>query len=359
MQPPAAAPAATSSSNVTSAGVVLNWDMEQRDWSQLPSDLVSDIADRLLRVDVTEYIRVRAVCQPWRNSTADPRSFLDPRFFPRDWLLLAGDCLRHDGEPERFVNVRTGASLRIRLPDPDEYTHHGSAEGLLLLHHTLTDTVSLLNPLTLAFADLPAMAVVNDMRCRHVRRRWKTKVLFNSTGSIRGVGIVVDANEGSQPPLQPTVVLCLNRETRTALVCAKPGDLMWRAIDMTCVAEHEGKLPFVKRGLSVRGRFYMPKRAGDVLTVELRPRPHLAFVARQAGEYVRNGLNEACYLVPSLSDNDDGMLLVRITEGDEAEEFEEFMELFAVDLGNRSLEMRMPRGVTVFLPSINSLAPDT
>jgi hypothetical protein len=58
------------------------------------------------------------------------------------------------------MNVRTGATLQIRLPMPKEYTHHGNAKGLLVLYYSLTDTVCLFNPLTMAFTDLPMMSAV-------------------------------------------------------------------------------------------------------------------------------------------------------------------------------------------------------
>jgi hypothetical protein len=53
----------------------------RRDWSNLPSALVDDIAARVLRNDVTEYICLRFACKEWRKSTADPRDInsLDAR----------------------------------------------------------------------------------------------------------------------------------------------------------------------------------------------------------------------------------------------------------------------------------------
>ncbi|RLM97949.1 hypothetical protein C2845_PM06G29580 [Panicum miliaceum] len=116
--------------------------VEERDRVQLLPDLVCKIGDDLSD-DVTEYIRLRAVCKPWRNSTVNPRT-LDPRFFPRKWLLIAEEKLRKDGKPEHFVNLCTGPTLQICLPTPKEYTHHGNVEGLLFLKiRVLTkDTIS-------------------------------------------------------------------------------------------------------------------------------------------------------------------------------------------------------------------------
>uniref|UniRef100_A0A453AL90 F-box domain-containing protein n=2 Tax=Aegilops tauschii subsp. strangulata TaxID=200361 RepID=A0A453AL90_AEGTS len=90
---------------------------EWRDWPNLPTALVDDIADRLLSHDVAEYIRLRAACKEWRRCTADPRegrNHLDPRFRPRRWIMLSN---RTDGDGRRFLNLSTGASARVDLPE--------------------------------------------------------------------------------------------------------------------------------------------------------------------------------------------------------------------------------------------------
>ena len=71
--------------------------LEERDWAQLLPDLIRTIGNHLLNDEATEYIRLRVVCQPWRHATVDP-SILEPRFFPRNWLMLSpGYKLRTDG----------------------------------------------------------------------------------------------------------------------------------------------------------------------------------------------------------------------------------------------------------------------
>ncbi|TVU49908.1 hypothetical protein EJB05_01250, partial [Eragrostis curvula] len=258
-------------------------------------ELVSKIADHLLADDVTEYIRLRAVCKPWRSSTADP-SLLEPRFFPRYWLLLAREHLRDDSEAERFVNVRTGTSLHICLPDPDQYTHRGNVEGLLLLHHTFSDTICLLNPLTTALYDLPTMHAVNDVVGPNEEYPDDDQFLEDS---INAAGIIVDMDELGQAQSVPTVVLSLTIRNDTAIVCAKPGDNVWRAVDTSCTDDVDGNLPVIQGGISVRGRFFIPTCAGEVLAVELQPQPHLKYVAKMFGDQIQSGFDEISYLVPS------------------------------------------------------------
>jgi len=107
------------------------------------------------------------------------------------------------------------------------------------------------------------------------------------------------------------MVLSLSSQTRTFLVYARPRDVFWCVVDTSCTDELVGKLPTIKRGLSVWGRFYIPTRGGDVLRVVLEPQPHLTFVARQTGSSVCSGLNETSYLVSTGDDRKDGILLVR------------------------------------------------
>ena len=61
------------------------------------------------------------------------------------------------------MNMRNSATLQIRQAMPKEYTHHGNIEGLLVLCHLLINTVCLLNPLTVAFIDIPLMSTVLEV----------------------------------------------------------------------------------------------------------------------------------------------------------------------------------------------------
>ncbi|KAK3136619.1 hypothetical protein QOZ80_5BG0439470 [Eleusine coracana subsp. coracana] len=350
---PCRAAAGTAPTAVNPSGpemeVANNSPSEYRDWAGLMSELVSKIGDHLVLDDMAEYIRMRAVCKPWRNTTEDP-IHLEPRYFPRNWLLLAGELLRDDGEPERFMNVRTGAVIRIRLPTPREYTHHGNAEGLLVLHHHFTDKVRLLNPLTLRFDDLPTMASMYDQLVRPCIAKSPDERFFED--SIKAAGIVIDADEQGRALSLGSVVLSLVTGKCTGLVCAEPGDKHWRPVDdMGCPCKNKGNLPLIEGGgLSVRGRFYLPSRAGDVFTVVVEASPHIEYVARMKADMVHGSIDEGSYLVPSLDDNTDcEMLLLRsFTLPDGKHDG----LMFAVDLCNRSLSTHNPSAITVFLPSV-------
>jgi hypothetical protein len=63
---------------------------DERDWKNLLPKLVTKVAELALRSDVTDYIRLRAVCMPWRSAPiVDPKLMgMMPRFYPRNWEMV-------------------------------------------------------------------------------------------------------------------------------------------------------------------------------------------------------------------------------------------------------------------------------
>jgi hypothetical protein len=181
-----------------------------------------------------------------------------------------------------------------------------------------------------------------------VARRSRARGVAYCKNSIVAAGVVVDVG-GEAPNPVPTVVLSLKAGTDAAIVCAEPGDVLWRAVDMSCADEIEGELPAIQGGLSVQGRFFVPSCRGDVLGLELKPKPRLTFVARQAGGEAGDDMNERSYLVPAVNDVGSGMLLIRTCGPGHSH-----CQVFTVDLGNGTLTLRLLRGTdaTVFLPSV-------
>jgi hypothetical protein len=75
-----------------------------------------------------EYIRLRAVCKPWRSSTAN-RPTWEPCFFHRNWVMIHKDEDDNDEAPADtaaprrrcIVNMHIGSTLKstvISLPTP-------------------------------------------------------------------------------------------------------------------------------------------------------------------------------------------------------------------------------------------------
>uniref|UniRef100_A0A0D9XI88 F-box domain-containing protein n=1 Tax=Leersia perrieri TaxID=77586 RepID=A0A0D9XI88_9ORYZ len=122
----------------------------RRDWRSLPSELTEEIAGRLLRHDVSDYLRLRAACKAWRDCTDHPRNPLDSRFRPRRWILLsnpyhyAATCAPRC----RFLSTTTGACLHVDLPELEGHQIEARTDVLLVLRHKASGAICLLNPLT-------------------------------------------------------------------------------------------------------------------------------------------------------------------------------------------------------------------
>ncbi|CAN6237062.1 unnamed protein product [Urochloa humidicola] len=133
-------------------------------WSSLPGDLANLVGDRLLDTnDLDAYMDFRAVCHGWRASTADPRSsphLGDPRFQPRQWLMLDEGSEAYDDDEEvhqwdagarLFVNAATGRFVRrdLRPALRGHFVVAAAAGGALVLaDRTRPHAASLLNPFT-------------------------------------------------------------------------------------------------------------------------------------------------------------------------------------------------------------------
>ncbi|KAF8692949.1 hypothetical protein HU200_039311 [Digitaria exilis] len=349
-------------------------DPERRDeWAKLPPDLAAEIAGRLLGIDLAEYIRFRAVCKPWRQSTEDPHA-LHSRFLPRNWVVLVNYLdqfrLNHGDErlsPKenygdettsrkkfRLLNVATGASLTgVELPG-ELSGHHaiGYVEGLLVLWNDVTSGIRLLNPLTHAVTDLPGFASI-------FADASSTAVLEN-TYQFRGFGFV-DGAAASSPP----AMVVLLGEVFQMIACIRLGDEpRWALVDTSSLSLDGGgtaKVSF-RTTLSLRGRFYMSTSTGDVVTVELDPEPRLVYVIKQATRAAARptttpfmGSLDEFYLAPSGGNGDSARTMLMVRRGREK------VEVFEVDVDGGKLVPTSTVGTdrAVFIGSARALSVST
>ncbi|KAM3278759.1 hypothetical protein ACQJBY_046182 [Aegilops geniculata] len=186
------------------------------DWGNLGDGPAGMIAELALASDVANYVRFRAVCQPWRRCSPDPRAGgLDGRFLPRQWIML--DKSFAGPRRHRFLNVSTGECIRMDIQELAGHTLLAlTPEGLLLLLHDPSLVVRLLNPLTHQLTDLPTMtALLTPEQHRFRSCGFEMGKLIR----VSGVGLVADASMVAVSFFDPNV-----------LAVAKPGDVSWTVV---------------------------------------------------------------------------------------------------------------------------------
>lgn len=255
-----------------------------RDWANLGDGPAGLIAELALASDVADYVRFRAVCQPWRRCSPDPRAGgLDGRFLPRQWIML--DKALAGPRRHRFLNISTGECIHMDLPELAEHTLLAlTPEGLLLLLHESTLVVRLLNPLTHQLTHLPPVtALLSPEQSRSRRCGLQIKVM------VSGVGLVADSS------------LAVSFFDPMVLAVAKPGDDSWT------VAHNDG----MNTTLSFAGRFYCATYRG-VMVLNMgsdQQPPRLHMVADRSKSFYFNPMAHSLHL----ADNGGELMLVHRT----------------------------------------------
>ncbi|KAJ4793023.1 ascorbic acid mannose pathway regulator 1 [Rhynchospora pubera] len=222
-------------------------------WNTLPLDLIPRIADLLLSDDPIDLLCLRAVCRAWRSLSPNPRS-LASRFRPRRWIMLS-DGSADLTVPQTFLNLSTGRSLRISLPDLYGHWILASTDGLLVLFHQETSLVRLFNPFCRFMVDLPPLLGYNG-----------------NVFSRDYFGAAMSYSDGTDD--DPTVVLSWDFGRYLfgrRFFWAKLGDQTW--MDQTLMFKSENGLPDFKYNprvhLFFQGSFYITNVFGRVYSLSL------------------------------------------------------------------------------------------
>jgi hypothetical protein len=293
------------------------------DWSNLGEGPAGMIAERLLADDVTDYVRFRAVCRPWRQCATDPRAhgILDRRFLPRRWIMLQEKVA--GPEHRRLLNVSTGQCVQAHLP---ELRGHDvcapTVEGLLVLLNRSTYAVRLLNPLTRQVCDLPPATTLEPVYGVPGMSDVYQRVIFQ----VSGAGLADDAT-----------VAVLFEEVQM-LAVAKPGDVKW-----TVIKQDASLWP----AISFAGRFYCTTDS-DIMMVDTRDNlPPRLVVAAKSNHRV-SWISSDLYLL------DNGGELMLLSRTYEVEHFKvSRVDLDARktqpirDLGGRALFIGSNRAISV------------
>ncbi|KAJ4802646.1 F-box family protein [Rhynchospora pubera] len=142
---------------------------EFRDWANIPVDIVGLISEKVK--SITDYVRFRAVCSPWRSaSLSQPRHVL-PQL---PWLMIPYMPFperlpldKKDDGVRLFYDHRESKMRKLHLPETIGMMCCASYRGWLLLVAREGKEVFLLNPLTRARVQLPPFTLpVKRLRVR-------------------------------------------------------------------------------------------------------------------------------------------------------------------------------------------------
>lgn len=196
---------------------------------------------------MSEYLRFRAVCKPWRELTEDPRArdVLDTRFRPHGWFTLL-----KQGEPpsgRRLLNTFTMA--RVRLDLEIFCTSHlvSVVDGLLVMCDKASNTVRLLHPFTGMLAEFPDITNVRSYGGAEPNARLGMdafKAHFPGLGADPNAYLTTDDYKSGYPATKtvmdfasiddstspPTLHLCVQNGS-WLVIGAKPGDEHWVSLD--------------------------------------------------------------------------------------------------------------------------------
>ncbi|KAJ3687853.1 hypothetical protein LUZ61_017017 [Rhynchospora tenuis] len=131
---------------------------EFRDWAHLPLAAVKLVSEKVK--SITDYVRFRAVCSPWRSA-----SFPKPRHLPpqlpwlmipcspnKDWLNFP---VKEDDGVRLFYDLWESKMRKLHLPEMSGMRCCATYQGWLLLLAPKGAEVFLLNPITHVRVQLP------------------------------------------------------------------------------------------------------------------------------------------------------------------------------------------------------------
>ncbi|XP_050210430.1 probable F-box protein At1g44080 [Mercurialis annua] len=215
-------------------------------WSDLDSDLLSEIADRISCL--RDFIIFGVVCKSWR-SVASPEKLNKLTKVP--WLLLDKDDDDHN--PRKFLSLSNDVIYRISLPKPRENRfnlgnymfHSGIKENQYILsskgwYLMVEDNfqLSLLNPFSLSRIDLP-----HCFPSPHIRK------FYLRYSEIFDFALSFGPSATSEFTIM--IVYFIRSAFEAKLVFWKNGDREWTNLDL--------KMKTINAKITYHnGRFYIP-----------------------------------------------------------------------------------------------------
>uniref|UniRef100_K3YU82 KIB1-4 beta-propeller domain-containing protein n=1 Tax=Setaria italica TaxID=4555 RepID=K3YU82_SETIT len=183
--------------------------------------------------------------------------------------------------------MATAASLSVNLPALTTHCHLCAVDGLLVLFHRITKAICLLDPLSNAVTEFPAISSI--VATVPTREHHFAMFLRNNPSGVDGHSINGAGLDESTSP--PTLVLCL-RDNLSNFIFAKPGDAHWTLVNQGQAYHHSmmGRV-LIHSLLSQGGRCYVASPEGSIFLVELGPLPQLVEIVNQRQRATREGAN--------------------------------------------------------------------
>ncbi|XP_078149122.1 uncharacterized protein LOC144544484 isoform X2 [Carex rostrata] len=127
-------------------------------WADLPGDLLANITEKASTTN-TQYVHLRAVCKAWRSALTPHPHHLPPQL---PWLMLPrffNDIHRRLDISDHisFYDIARSKTYRFQLPYMRGKYCRGSSHGWFVLQHEDERQVSLFNPVTSRYIDLPSL----------------------------------------------------------------------------------------------------------------------------------------------------------------------------------------------------------
>ncbi|KAJ3696938.1 hypothetical protein LUZ61_000643 [Rhynchospora tenuis] len=189
------------------------------DWAYLSADIVQLISSKVK--SITDFVRFRAVCSPWRSATLPKPRHLPPQV---PWLMLPRRSRdKIDDGVRFFYDLSESKTRKLHIPEIIGKVCCSSYRGWLLLVGSDGKEVFLLNPLTRARFQLPPIGTPAKLlggKWDHPRYdlRWHDPYLGTFT-----IGKVIFSSDLTDPNCVITVVPI---NCRGFLSC-RVGDTSW------------------------------------------------------------------------------------------------------------------------------------
>ncbi|KAJ3686997.1 hypothetical protein LUZ61_016161 [Rhynchospora tenuis] len=200
---------------------------EFRDWAHLlPVEIVQVISNKVK--SITDYVRFRAVCSPWRSASLPKPSHLPPQL---PWLMIPfspWDSRTDDGI-RLFFDIFESKMRKLHLPETIGLLCSASYRGWLLLVATKGAEVFLLNPLTRARVNLPSFTtpvrhIRSDSSAPDYDASWVFEP-FSRNFAITRVTFSSDLTD-------PNCLIMVFVEICRGIFCCRVGDLCWTVVNI-------------------------------------------------------------------------------------------------------------------------------